>query len=118
MMKERLMRYENHPAIRSLDKALDPELFRALAEPGRLEILKVLIQHGPANISTISAHVSQDRSVVSRHLKHLEIVNLLQCERRGRERWYDWDCPALEAKLSMLLEGLRALMDENTGCCT
>ena len=112
------MRYENLHAVRCLNGALDADLFRALAEPGRLDILKVLIQHGPANISDISAHVSQDRSVVSRHLKHLQSVNLLQCERRGRERWYDWDCPVLEAKLSALLDNLRALMAENTNCCT
>ena len=110
------MRYKNTKTVRSLSKALDVELFRALAEPGRLDIIKVLIQHGPANIASISNHVSQDRSVVSRHLKHLLSVNLLRSERRGRERWYDWDCPALEKKLSLLLQNLQTLMAENATC--
>ena len=110
------MRYENTEAVVSLGAALDVDLFRALAEPGRLDILRVLIGHGPANISSISTHVSQDRSVVSRHLKHLESVGLLQCERRGRERWYDWDCPALEARLSNMLDSLRLLMAEGGPC--
>lgn len=112
------MRYSDTKTVQSLSEALDVELFRALSEPGRLDILKVLIQHGPANISSISDHVSQDRSVVSRHLKHLHSVNLLHCERRGRERWYDWNCLALEKKLSMLLKNLRTLMVESAGSCS
>ncbi len=111
------MRYQNTEAVAALSQSLDAALFRALAEPTRLQILRVLIGHGPANISAISQHVSQDRSVVSRHLKHLESVGLLRCERRGRERWYDWDCAALEARLTSLLTQLRALLAEDGGRC-
>ena len=111
------MRFENTEIVRELTQALDADFFRALAEPVRIEILEVLIQHGPANVSAISDHLAQDRSVVSRHLKHLHDVGLLRCDRQGRERWYDWDCPALETKLDRILTGVRALRIGMESCC-
>ena len=51
---------------------LDSPFLRALTEPARLEVLRVLILHGPADIGELASHLPQDRSVVSRHLKTLE----------------------------------------------
>ena len=111
------MRFNDTALVDELTDALDANLFRALSEPTRLEILTVLIQHGPANVSAISEHLAQDRSVVSRHLKQLHDVGLLVCERQGRERWYDWDCPALERRLERILTGLREMMRVAPSCC-
>jgi DNA-binding transcriptional ArsR family regulator len=63
---------------------LDSPLLRALAEPARLEVLRVLLVHGSSDIATIAEHLPQDRSVISRHLKILEDAGVLRRHREGR----------------------------------
>lgn len=67
---------------------LDSEFFRALAEPVRVELLKVMLIQGPADISSLAQHMPQDRSVLSRHLQVLLRSNLVTCEKQGRHRIY------------------------------
>lgn len=67
-------------------EVLDSPVLRALAEPARLEVLRVLLLHGPADIGALASHLPQDRSVVSRHLKTLEDAGLVRAERDGRHR--------------------------------
>src|ERR1043165_446401 len=67
---------------------LDSEFFKALAEPVRIELLKVMLIQGPSDISSIAQHLPQDRSVLSRHLQILLRSNLVTCEKQGRQRIY------------------------------
>jgi DNA-binding transcriptional ArsR family regulator len=67
---------------------LDSDFFKALAEPVRIELLKVLLLAGPADISSIANYLPQDRSVLSRHLQVLLRTGLVSCEKRGRHRFY------------------------------
>lgn len=75
--------------IDELIQTLDTALFRALAEPARLELLRQLLSlGGSSNVTTLASKVSLDTSVVSRHLKDMAQAQILIVERRGRERWY------------------------------
>jgi DNA-binding transcriptional ArsR family regulator len=67
---------------------LDSDFFKALAEPVRVELLKVMLIQGPSDISSIAQHMPQDRSVLSRHLQILLRSNLVTCEKQGRHRIY------------------------------
>src|SRR5687768_12272603 len=67
---------------------LDSEFFRALAEPTRIELLRVLLVNGPCSVAAAAEHMPQDRSVLSRHLQVLLRAGLVSCRRDGRHRIY------------------------------
>ena len=96
---------------------LDPDLFRALAEPTRIQILGELIRAGgSANVSGIAAQVDVDTSVVSRHLRELVRAGALDVERRGRERWYTLQLDHLIEHFSALTHQLQQLK-AGLPCC-
>ncbi len=88
---------------------LDSPFLRALTEPARLEVLRVLILHGPADIGEIAGHLPQDRSVVSRHLKTLEDAGLVRGERDGRHRRYQVDGAGFITTLERILGETRTM---------
>lgn len=96
-------------AAARLIEVLDAPVLRALAEPARLEVLRVLLLHGGGDIAAIAAHLPQDRSVVSRHLKTLEDAGLLRAVRDGRHRRYEVDGAAFTAALERILGESRAM---------
>ena len=100
-------------ASSGLVAALDSPFLRALTEPARLDLLRVLLAHGPANIGTLAGHLPQDRSVISRHLKVLEQAGIVRGVRQGRERVYALDGPAFIGTLERILEQAKAL----ASCC-
>jgi len=100
-------------ASSGLVTVLDSGFLRALTEPARLDLLRVLLLHGPANIGTLAGHLPQDRSVISRHLKVLEQAGIVQGDRQGRERVYALDGPAFIGTLERILERAKAL----AACC-
>lgn len=100
-------------AARDLVAALDGPFLRALAEPARLDLLRVLLLHGPANVGALAAHLPQDRSVISRHLKVLTGAGIVTCDRQGRERVYQLDGPGFIGTLERILAQVRSL----ASCC-
>lgn len=101
----------------SLDSTFDPELFRALAEPTRIQILATLMRAGgEANVSSIAAGVPVDTSVVSRHLRELVQARIVDVERRGRERWYRLRYNPLIEHFREIVRQLEALRD-GKACC-
>jgi DNA-binding transcriptional ArsR family regulator len=97
-------------AARDLDRILDSNIFTALCEPARIEILKLLTVRGRSDIATIAAHVPQDRSVVSRHLACLSAAGIVRREKVGRNVFYEVDGPAAVAQLEEVLARFRALV--------
>lgn len=96
-------------AANTFVQVLDSEFLRALTEPARLELMKVLLLHGPLDIASLATHVPQDRSVVSRHLKVLEQAGIVQVERRGRHRFYALDGAAFIRVLEDILSKAKSL---------
>lgn len=88
---------------------LESPVLRALTEPARLEVLRVLLVHGPADIGALARHLPQDRSVVSRHLQTLEDAGLVRSERDGRHRRYELDGGAFIGALEHILGEVRAM---------
>ncbi|MCB9603113.1 MAG: winged helix-turn-helix transcriptional regulator [Sandaracinus sp.] len=93
---------------------LDTPLLRALAEPARLEVLKVLLVHGRGDVASIAEHLPQDRSVVSRHLQTLEDAGVVRSTREGRHRLYEIEGDFLVERFDFLAARMRQL---SSICC-
>ena len=63
-------------------------VFNALAHPLRLKILEKL-RSGPCCVCKIIPYVGGEQSNVSHHLAILKKANILRCEKRGLEVWYE-----------------------------
>jgi DNA-binding transcriptional ArsR family regulator len=63
------------------------DLFNAIAEPRRREILDVLIA-GEKAVGTIVNDLSLPQPQVSKHLRVLSEVGLVRCRAEGRRRLY------------------------------
>ncbi|WP_141619442.1 helix-turn-helix transcriptional regulator [Myxococcus sp. AB036A] len=96
-------------SIDELISLLDSAFLRALTEPARLELLKVLLRYGPADVGAIAAHLPQDRSVISRHLKVLNDVGVVRARSEGKHRIYEVDGQSFLAAFEGLLSRAREL---------
>ncbi len=62
------------------------ELFRALADPTRREIIDLLQEQPGQNVSELTEHFEVTRYAIMKHLKTLEEGNLVVSRREGRSR--------------------------------
>jgi ArsR family transcriptional regulator, zinc-responsive transcriptional repressor len=84
--------------------AFDLEFFRTLCEPARLNVLRELMVLGRADIAAVAANLPQDRSVVARHLKQLEAVNVVAAKKEGRHVYYEIDPAGVKSRMDGLME--------------
>jgi DNA-binding transcriptional ArsR family regulator len=96
-------------AAEEIAALLDTPFLRALAEPARLDVLKVLLIHGSGDVASLAAHLPQDRSVISRHLRILEEAGIVRSVRAGRHRNYQLEGGALVGRFEQLSTRVRAL---------
>jgi len=90
---------------------LSPELFKALGDPRRVEILVWLAQScGSRTVGQIAAAFPVDLSVVSRHLAVLRKAGIVDAERRGRHIHY-------RVRYGELAAVLRSIADAIEACC-
>jgi DNA-binding transcriptional ArsR family regulator len=101
-------------AAREIVAALDSSFFQALAEPARIQILRVLLLDGASDINSIAAHLPQDRSVLSRHLQTLLANGIVKCKKDGRRRVYSLEGRAFIERLEGMLGSVRRLVSI---CC-
>lgn len=71
-------------------------LFRALADPIRLEVLQVLAQ-GERCVCDLTSHLDLGQSRLSFHLKVLKDAGLIAARQEGRWIYYRLQSEALEA---------------------
>lgn len=106
---------QDMPELRAAAQAaldvLDTRYFKALCEPTRVEIIRKLITIGACDVGTIAQGLSQDRSVISRHLATLERAGITVSRKLGRHVMYDLDGPYIVKKLSLILEATRPMAD-------
>ena len=96
----------------SLDKALDPELFKALSDPTRIKLLACLAKCGRGcSVTEVAECCSVDFSVVSRHLALLADANVLEARKEGRTVYYT-------VRYEQLTQSLRAIADALDDCCS
>jgi DNA-binding transcriptional ArsR family regulator len=60
-------------------------LWAALADPTRLRLLDLLLQHGEATASALAAELPMTRQGIAKHLLVLQRADLVQAQRTGRE---------------------------------
>ncbi|UOQ84578.1 ArsR/SmtB family transcription factor [Gracilibacillus salinarum] len=64
------------------------EIFLALADPIRQDIIMLLTKHEKLNVGQILEHSSMSRSAISHHLKILRQANLVNANKKGTEIFY------------------------------
>lgn len=73
-----------------LDTLLDPELFKALADPTRGKLLACLVKCSrPCSVTEIAQCCDLDFSMVARHLTTLARSGVLTARKEGRTVWYE-----------------------------
>lgn len=94
-----------------IDKALDPELFKALSDPTRIKLLACLAKCGrTCSVTEVAECCSVDFSVVSRHLAMLAAAGVLEARKEGRTMFY-------QVQYESLCASLRALAEAIEDCC-
>lgn len=74
--------------------ATNSDIFNAVAEPRRREILTLLVVN-ELPVGAIVAAMSLDQPSVSKHLRVLRDVGLVHMRRNGRHKLYRTNAPAL-----------------------
>ena len=95
-------------------------LFRGLAEPARLSILRRLVDDGPQTVSELAVACRQRQPSVSKHLACLHGCGLAARERRGRRIFYSAlvpEVPSLLAAAERLWEITRCGESCACPCC-
>jgi DNA-binding transcriptional ArsR family regulator len=67
------------------------EVFAALADPTRLEVLNRLARGGPATATELSSDMPISRQAVAKHLAALDAAGLVERQASGREVRYTFD---------------------------
>lgn len=62
------------------------DIFQAIADPTRREILNMIAQH-PLNVNTVAGKFDTSRTAVYKHIKILIECGLIEMRRCGRERY-------------------------------
>lgn len=80
-----------------------PDAFRALGDPTRREILR-LLRDGPKTSGEIAEHFSSSWPTVSRHLAVLRDAGLILSERSGQQIVYELNTTVFHDLVEHLLE--------------
>ena len=78
-------------------------VFRAIADPQRRKILK-LLQQGSMSAGEIAASFDITKGSISYHFNILKGAGLIRCERRAQEQVYSLNTSVFEEIATMLLE--------------
>ncbi len=103
-----------------IDDRLDPDLFRALADPTRLRLLACLAKCArPCSVTEVAQCCDVDFSVVARHLATLARAGVLGSTKRGRTVWYEVRTPELVDRFRGLADALDSCAAAacGTDCC-
>ncbi len=101
---------ERERAVRGFRDGVDTKLLAALAEPARLAILEFLFLKGPSDVTAIAGPQTQERSVVSRHLRLLLAAGLVRVRQDGRRRVFELDGQGLLGRLDAMVSGARRIV--------
>lgn len=77
-------------------------VFRALADPTRREILR-LLRGGPLSAGAITEHFPQNRSTLSAHFNVLKAADLVSTERQGQTILYSLNLSVFEETMAAML---------------
>jgi ArsR family transcriptional regulator, cadmium/lead-responsive transcriptional repressor len=89
---------------------IDDELWSAIADPSRRQVLDLLVSHGEASASWLAGRVPFSRQAVSKHLVVLERAGLISRRKQGREVLYQVEAGRLD-QATTAMAGLAAQWD-------
>ena len=112
MTKSNQQPQDNNSIADAVSAVLDTKFLKAISDPTRVSIIKTLIHTGATDITTISRGLTQDRSVISRHLATLERAGITAASKVGRQVYYDIDGPYVVAKVASILETIKPMQDQ------
>jgi DNA-binding transcriptional ArsR family regulator len=92
----------------------DDELWSAIAEPSRRQVLDLLVSHGEVSASWLAERVPFSRQAVSKHLVVLERSGLISRRKQGREVLYQVETGRLDQAARAMAE-LAAQWDRRLG---
>jgi ArsR family transcriptional regulator len=86
------------------------EVFKALSDPTRLRLVKLLSEHGGALcVNALARNLEVTQSAVSQHLRVLRQTRLVQSDRRGSHVHYSLS----RARLEQYKASLREILGED-----
>lgn len=86
---------------------VDDDLWEAMADPTRRKLVDLLVAHGEATATTLTAEMPVSRQAISKHLTVLQRVGLIDGHRQGREVRYE----VREQRLADATAALAAVAD-------
>ena len=75
---------------------IDDELWSAIADPSRRQVLDLLVSNGAVSASWLAGRVPFSRQAVSKHLAVLERTGLISRRKHGREVLYQVETGRLD----------------------
>jgi DNA-binding transcriptional ArsR family regulator len=82
----------------------DDELWSAIGDPSRRQVLDLLVSHGEASASWLAERVPFSRQAVSKHLVVLERSGLIGRRKQGREVLYQVQAGRLDQATRAMTE--------------
>jgi ArsR family transcriptional regulator, cadmium/lead-responsive transcriptional repressor len=82
----------------------DDELWSAIAEPSRRQVLDLLVSNGEVSASWLAERVPFSRQAVSKHLVVLERAGLISRRKQGREVLYQVEAGRLDQATRTMAE--------------
>jgi DNA-binding transcriptional ArsR family regulator len=90
--------------------AADDELWSAIADPSRRQVLDLLVSHGDVSASWLAVRVPFSRQAVSKHLVVLERAGRVSRHKQGRDVRYQVEAGRLD-EAARAMAGLAARWD-------
>lgn len=82
------------------------EVFRAISDPTRREVLK-LLQEGSKTAGELAESFDMTKGSLSHHFNILKAADLVRCERRGQQQVYSLNTSVVEDVAALLLDLFR-----------
>src|SRR5690348_829720 len=82
----------------------DDELWSAIGDPSRRQVLDLLVSNGEASASWLAGRVPFSRQAVSKHLVVLERTGLISRRKQGREVLYQVQADRLDQAARAMAE--------------
>jgi DNA-binding transcriptional ArsR family regulator len=105
---------QKEKSLNELVGVFDSQFFKALAEPVRIEILKILLLKGKMDIQAVAKEIKKDRSVLSRHMHLLADVGILNSEKVSRNVYFEINAEVFITKIHALFNQVNKAIET---CC-
>src|SRR5262249_40032059 len=80
------------------------EAFKALADPTRREIVRLLLRHGEMTAGELAGHFDMSKPSVSHHFSKLKEAALVSTRRDGQQIYYALNTTVVEDLMTLLLD--------------